>query len=65
MFQVLYSPKRDSIAAKAGLNVGMVICQISKNVDQPKDAKNLKKKADSILDKFMRAIFQDLVLKLK
>ena len=69
---VISAVKRDSIAAKAGLNVGMVISQISqKNVDQPKDAKKifndfLKKKADSILIQIYEGDFSRfLVLKLK
>ena len=45
---VISAVKRDSIAAKSGLNVGMVISQISqKNVDNPEKAKE-------ILDSFLK-----------
>ena len=68
---VISAVKRDSIAAKSGLNVGMVISQISqKNVDKPEKAKEIfesfiKRNADSILLQIYEGDFSRfLVLKL-
>ena len=68
---VISAVKRDSTAAKSGLNVGMVISQISqKNVDKPEKAKEIfesfiKRNADSILLQIYEGDFSRfLVLKL-
>ena len=68
---VISAVKRDSIAAKSGLNVGMVISQISqKNIETPDKAKEIfedfiKRKADSILLQVYEGDFSRfLVLKL-
>ncbi len=68
---VISAVKRDSIAAKSGLNVGMVISQISqKNIESPDEAKEIfedfiKRKTDSILLQVYEGEFSRfLVLKL-
>ena len=67
---VISAVKRDSIAAKSGLNVGMVISQISqKNIDSPDKAKEIFedfiKETDSILLQVYEGDFSRfLVLKL-
>ena len=68
---VISAVKRDSTAAKSGLNVGMVISQISqKNVNNPEKAKEIfesfiKRNADSILLQIYEGDFSRfLVLKL-
>ena len=68
---VISAVKRDSVAAKAGLNVGMVISQIAqKDVKEPKKAQDifdefLKKTAESILLQVYEGEFSRfLVLKL-
>ncbi len=69
---VITAVKRDSFAAKAGLNVGNVISQIAqKEVKTPKQAKEildgfLKKKSDSaLLQVFEGEFSRFLILKLK
>ena len=69
---VITAVKRDSFAAKAGLNVGNVISQIAqKNMDQPSQAKKIfdefiKKNADSVLLQVFEGDFSRfLILKLK
>ena len=69
---VISAVKRDSIAAKAGLNVGMVISQIAqKNINEPNKAKDtfedfFKRDTDSILLQVYEGDFSRfLVLKLK
>jgi len=68
---VISAVKKDSIAAKSGLNLGMVISQISqKNIDNPENAKEIfenfiKRNADSILLQIYEGDFSRfLVLKL-
>lgn len=68
---VISAVKKNSIAAKSGLNVGMVISQISqKNIDNPENAKEIfenfiKRNADSILLQIYEGDFSRfLVLKL-
>ena len=69
---VITAVKRDSFAAKAGLNVGNVISQIAqKEIQEPSQAKKvfddfIKKKADSILLQVFEGEFSRfLILKLK
>ena len=69
---VITAVKRDSFAAKAGLNVGNVISKIAqKEIQEPSQAKKvfddfIKKKADSILLQVFEGEFSRfLILKLK
>ena len=69
---VITAVKRDSFAAKAGLNVGNVISQIAqKDIQEPSQAKKIfddfiKRKADSILLQVFEGEFSRfLILKLK
>ena len=69
---VVTAVKRDSFAAKAGLNVGIVISQISqKNVKDPSQVKNIlddmrKKGADAaLIQVFENNFSRFVILKLK
>ena len=68
---VISAVKRDSIAAKSGLNVGMVISQIAqKNIDSPDKAKEifddfLKEKQIQFFFKSLKEIFKVFGFKVK